>query len=125
MPCCSGFSLQVKYQQHRRRHRVSSFRSVKDITEEDLGNVAITVRDKVYDKVLVGDLFRLFPGAQHTIHRQQQASAYPSSSCRLALSCVGKDRLPSIVVLLKDEGSLGYESWLRNMCVYVLYVNYF
>ncbi|XP_031213710.1 cell division cycle-associated 7-like protein isoform X3 [Mastomys coucha] len=35
-----------------RRHRISTFRSVKDITEEDLENVAVTVRDKVYDKVL-------------------------------------------------------------------------
>lgn len=40
-----------KYQKHR-RHRVSSFCSVKDITEEDLENVAVTVQDKVYDKVL-------------------------------------------------------------------------
>lgn len=31
---------------------------MKDITEEDLENVAITVRDKVYDKVLVSDIFR-------------------------------------------------------------------
>ncbi|KAB1276171.1 Cell division cycle-associated 7-like protein, partial [Camelus dromedarius] len=41
-----------KCQGHRRRHRISSFRPVEDITEEDLENVAITVRDKIYDKVL-------------------------------------------------------------------------
>lgn len=35
-----------------RRHRGSSFCSVKDITEEDLENVAITMQDKVYGKVL-------------------------------------------------------------------------
>ncbi|KAB1276169.1 Cell division cycle-associated 7-like protein, partial [Camelus dromedarius] len=44
--------LQGKCQGHRRRHRISSFRPVEDITEEDLENVAITVRDKIYDKVL-------------------------------------------------------------------------
>lgn len=32
---------------------MSSFRPVEDITEEDLENVALTVRDKIYDKVLV------------------------------------------------------------------------
>lgn len=32
---------------------MSSFRPVEDITEEDLENVAVTVRDKIYDKVLV------------------------------------------------------------------------
>lgn len=45
--------LQGKCQGSRRRHRLSSFRPVEDITEEDLENVAITVRDKIYDKVLV------------------------------------------------------------------------
>ncbi|KAG8514750.1 Cell division cycle-associated 7-like protein [Galemys pyrenaicus] len=40
-------------QGYRRRRRMSSFRPVEDITEEDLENVAITVRDKIYDKVLV------------------------------------------------------------------------
>ncbi|XP_078519638.1 cell division cycle-associated 7-like protein isoform X2 [Lissotriton helveticus] len=43
-------------EEHRRRRSSSSkctaFRSVEDITEEDLENVAITVKDKVYDKVL-------------------------------------------------------------------------
>ena len=42
-----------KCQGHRRRRCVSSFRPVEDITEEDLENVAITVRDKIYDKILV------------------------------------------------------------------------
>lgn len=31
---------------------------MQDITEEDLENIAITVRDKVYDKVLVSGIFR-------------------------------------------------------------------
>lgn len=44
---------QGKCQGYRRRHRMSSFRPVEDITEEDLENVALTVRDKIYDKVLV------------------------------------------------------------------------
>lgn len=47
--------LQGKCQRYRRRRRASSFRPVEDITEEDLENVAITVRDKIYDKVLVND----------------------------------------------------------------------
>lgn len=37
----------------KKRHRLAPFRAVEDITEEDLGNVALTVRDKIYDKVLV------------------------------------------------------------------------
>ncbi|NXE91741.1 CDA7L protein, partial [Menura novaehollandiae] len=36
----------------RRSSRYSSHRPVEDITEEDLDNIAITVRDKIYDKVL-------------------------------------------------------------------------
>ncbi|KAJ1100506.1 hypothetical protein NDU88_005591 [Pleurodeles waltl] len=43
-------------EEHRRRRssssKCTSFRSVEDITEDDLENVAITVKDKVYDKVL-------------------------------------------------------------------------
>ncbi|XP_053519620.1 cell division cycle-associated 7-like protein isoform X4 [Artibeus jamaicensis] len=50
----------------RRRHRLSPFRAVEDITEEDLGNVALTVRDKIYDKVLApcsaSDALRCFSG---------------------------------------------------------------
>ncbi|KAM7323767.1 hypothetical protein ACRRTK_017873 [Alexandromys fortis] len=61
----------VKCQQHRRRHRVSSFRAVKDITEEDLGNVAITVRDKVYDKVL-----------GNTCHQCRQKTIDTKTVCR-------------------------------------------
>jgi hypothetical protein len=49
------FIFQGKCQKYRRRRRISSFRPVEDITEEDLENVAITVRDKIYDKVLVSD----------------------------------------------------------------------
>ncbi|KAM6451098.1 cell division cycle-associated 7-like protein isoform 2-T2 [Liasis olivaceus] len=36
----------------RRLSRYSSFRTVDDITDEDLENIAITVKDKIYDKVL-------------------------------------------------------------------------
>ncbi|XP_072781695.1 cell division cycle-associated 7-like protein isoform X4 [Taeniopygia guttata] len=37
----------------RRSSKYSTHRPVEDITEEDLDNIAITVRDKIYDKVLV------------------------------------------------------------------------
>ncbi|XP_075602147.1 cell division cycle-associated 7-like protein isoform X2 [Balearica regulorum gibbericeps] len=36
----------------RRSSKYSSYRRVEDITEEDLDNIAITVKDKIYDKVL-------------------------------------------------------------------------
>ncbi|NXX88729.1 CDA7L protein, partial [Centropus bengalensis] len=36
----------------RRSTKYSFHRPVEDITEEDLGNIAITVKDKIYDKVL-------------------------------------------------------------------------
>ncbi|KFQ54437.1 Cell division cycle-associated 7-like, partial [Nestor notabilis] len=36
----------------RRTSKYSSHRPVEDITEEDLDNIAITVKDKIYDKVL-------------------------------------------------------------------------
>ncbi|KFP32946.1 Cell division cycle-associated 7-like, partial [Colius striatus] len=36
----------------RRSSRYSSYRPVEDITDEDLDNIAITVKDKIYDKVL-------------------------------------------------------------------------
>ncbi|KFQ11125.1 Cell division cycle-associated 7-like, partial [Leptosomus discolor] len=36
----------------RRSSKYSSCRPVEDITEEDLDNIAITVKDKIYDKVL-------------------------------------------------------------------------
>lgn len=80
LPCSPGFSLQVKCQQHRQSHRVS-FRSVKDITEEDLGNVAITVRDKVYDKVLVTVTFRKCrtDSSWDPVYKQQQAFSSASS----------------------------------------------
>lgn len=54
-----------------RRHRISSFRSVKDITEEELENVAITVRDKVYDKVL-----------GNTCHQCRQKTIDTKTVCR-------------------------------------------
>ncbi|XP_039379217.1 cell division cycle-associated 7-like protein isoform X2 [Mauremys reevesii] len=36
----------------RRSSKYSSYRPVEDITDEDLENIAITVKDKIYDKVL-------------------------------------------------------------------------
>lgn len=96
------FLLQGKCQKYR-RHRVSSFRSVKDITEEDLENVAITVRDKVYDKVLVSDIFRrvcITDTLQHNGSRNLTSlinDIRPSVSVlsfwRSAQSCVVKDSL--------------------------------
>ncbi|XP_054420620.1 cell division cycle-associated 7-like protein [Pteronotus mesoamericanus] len=55
----------------RRRHRTSSFRPVEDITEEDLENVALTVRDKVYDKVL-----------GNTCHQCRQKTIDTKTVCR-------------------------------------------
>ncbi|KAL1790079.1 cell division cycle-associated 7 [Sigmodon hispidus] len=60
-----------KCQKYRRRHRISSFRSVKDITDEDLENVAISVRDKVYDKVL-----------GNTCHQCRQKTIDTKTVCR-------------------------------------------
>ncbi|XP_059135389.1 cell division cycle-associated 7-like protein isoform X2 [Peromyscus eremicus] len=60
-----------KCQKYRRRHRGSSCRSVKDITDEDLENVAITVRDKVYDKVL-----------GNTCHQCRQKTIDTKTVCR-------------------------------------------
>ncbi|EPY83257.1 hypothetical protein CB1_000577003 [Camelus ferus] len=62
---------QGKCQGHRRRHRISSFRPVEDITEEDLENVAITVRDKIYDKVL-----------GNTCHQCRQKTIDTKTVCR-------------------------------------------
>ncbi|KAM5272364.1 cell division cycle-associated 7-like protein [Ctenodactylus gundi] len=60
-----------KCQGHRRRRRASSFRPVEDITEEDLENVAITVRDKIYDKVL-----------GNTCHQCRQKTIDTKTVCR-------------------------------------------
>uniref|UniRef100_A0A8C9AJQ0 Cell division cycle associated 7 like n=1 Tax=Prolemur simus TaxID=1328070 RepID=A0A8C9AJQ0_PROSS len=60
-----------KGREYRRRHRVSSFRPVEDITEEDLENVAITVRDKIYDKVL-----------GNTCHQCRQKTIDTKTVCR-------------------------------------------
>ncbi|KAM6202324.1 cell division cycle-associated 7-like protein [Rhynchocyon petersi] len=60
-----------KYQGCRRSRRVSSFRPVEDITEEDLENVAITVRDKIYDKVL-----------GNTCHQCRQKTIDTKTVCR-------------------------------------------
>ncbi|XP_059964315.1 cell division cycle-associated 7-like protein isoform X1 [Mesoplodon densirostris] len=58
-------------QGYRRRRCVSSFRPVEDITEEDLENVAITVRDKIYDKVL-----------GNTCHQCRQKTIDTKTVCR-------------------------------------------
>ncbi|XP_054847061.1 cell division cycle-associated 7-like protein [Eublepharis macularius] len=42
----------LKVLRRRRSSKYCSFRSVEDITDEDLENIAITVKDKIYDKVL-------------------------------------------------------------------------
>nr|XP_056713634.1 cell division cycle-associated 7-like protein isoform X1 [Euleptes europaea] len=42
----------VKVPKRRRSSKYCSFRLVEDITDEDLENIAITVKDKIYDKVL-------------------------------------------------------------------------
>ncbi|XP_057587704.1 cell division cycle-associated 7-like protein isoform X2 [Hippopotamus amphibius kiboko] len=60
-----------KCQGYRRRRCVSSFRPVEDITEEDLENVAITVRDKIYDKVL-----------GNTCHQCRQKTIDTKTVCR-------------------------------------------
>ncbi|XP_013366033.1 PREDICTED: cell division cycle-associated 7-like protein isoform X2 [Chinchilla lanigera] len=60
-----------KCQRYRQRRRVSSFRPVEDITEEDLENVAITVRDKIYDKVL-----------GNTCHQCRQKTIDTKTVCR-------------------------------------------
>lgn len=60
-----------KCREYRRRHRISSFRPVEDITEEDLENVAITVRDKIYDKVL-----------GNTCHQCRQKTIDTKTVCR-------------------------------------------
>ncbi|XP_004626615.2 cell division cycle-associated 7-like protein [Octodon degus] len=60
-----------KCQRYRQRRRLSSFRPVEDITEEDLENVAITVRDKIYDKVL-----------GNTCHQCRQKTIDTKTVCR-------------------------------------------
>ncbi|XP_006912041.1 cell division cycle-associated 7-like protein isoform X1 [Pteropus alecto] len=60
-----------KCQGYRRRHRISSFRPVEDITEEDLENVALSVRDKIYDKVL-----------GNTCHQCRQKTIDTKTVCR-------------------------------------------
>ncbi|XP_049749394.1 cell division cycle-associated 7-like protein isoform X3 [Elephas maximus indicus] len=61
----------ARCQGYKRRCRVSSFRPVEDITEEDLENVAITVRDKIYDKVL-----------GNTCHQCRQKTIDTKTVCR-------------------------------------------
>ncbi|XP_006880448.1 PREDICTED: cell division cycle-associated 7-like protein [Elephantulus edwardii] len=58
-------------QGYRRSRCASSFRPVEDITEEDLENVAITVRDKIYDKVL-----------GNTCHQCRQKTIDTKTVCR-------------------------------------------
>ncbi|XP_048366889.1 cell division cycle-associated 7-like protein isoform X2 [Sphaerodactylus townsendi] len=42
----------LKVPKRRRSSKYCTFRPVEDITDEDLENIAITVKDKIYDKVL-------------------------------------------------------------------------
>ncbi|XP_043823112.1 cell division cycle-associated 7-like protein isoform X2 [Dromiciops gliroides] len=60
-----------------RKRRLSSFRSVDEITEDDLENIAITVRDKIYDKVL-----------GNTCHQCRQKTIDTKTVCR-NLDCGG------------------------------------
>ncbi|XP_069852211.1 cell division cycle-associated 7-like protein isoform X1 [Dipodomys merriami] len=60
-----------KCQKYRQRRRLSSYRPVEDITDEDLENVAITVRDKIYDKVL-----------GNTCHQCRQKTIDTKTVCR-------------------------------------------
>ncbi|NWI94723.1 CDA7L protein, partial [Pitta sordida] len=53
MNSCRQENLLKRLMRKRRRlSKYSSHRPVEDITEEDLDNIAITVKDKIYDKVL-------------------------------------------------------------------------
>ncbi|XP_066210599.1 cell division cycle-associated 7-like protein isoform X2 [Saccopteryx leptura] len=70
-------TISGKCQGYRRRHRVSPFRPVEDITEEDLENVALTVRDKIYDKAL-----------GNTCHQCRQKTMDTKTVCR-SQSCGG------------------------------------
>uniref|UniRef100_A0A8C5QFZ4 Cell division cycle associated 7 like n=1 Tax=Leptobrachium leishanense TaxID=445787 RepID=A0A8C5QFZ4_9ANUR len=65
------------YQKRRRYSKYSSYRSVEDITEEELENVAITVKDKIYDKI-VGS----------TCHQCRQKTVDTKTVCR-NLGCGG------------------------------------
>ncbi|XP_044539403.1 cell division cycle-associated 7-like protein, partial [Gracilinanus agilis] len=60
-----------------RKRRLSSFRRVDEITEDDLENVAVTVRDKIYDKVL-----------GNTCHQCRQKTIDTKTVCR-NLDCGG------------------------------------
>ncbi|XP_051857376.1 cell division cycle-associated 7-like protein isoform X1 [Antechinus flavipes] len=60
-----------------RKRRMSSYRTVDEITEDDLENVAITVRDKIYDKVL-----------GNTCHQCRQKTIDTKTVCR-NLECGG------------------------------------
>ncbi|XP_073437571.1 cell division cycle-associated 7-like protein [Dendrobates tinctorius] len=55
----------------RRRSSKNNFRAVEDITEEELENVAVTVKDKIYDKVLGS-----------TCHQCRQKTADTKTFCR-------------------------------------------
>ncbi|XP_027727909.1 cell division cycle-associated 7-like protein isoform X3 [Vombatus ursinus] len=60
-----------------RKRRLSSFRQVDEITEDDLENIAVTVRDKIYDKVL-----------GNTCHQCRQKTIDTKTVCR-NLDCGG------------------------------------
>ncbi|KAM4687695.1 cell division cycle-associated 7-like protein [Discoglossus pictus] len=66
-----------EYQRRRRSSKYTSFRPVEDITEEELENVAVTVKDKIYDKI-VGS----------TCHQCRQKTVDTKTVCR-NLGCGG------------------------------------
>ncbi|XP_063777852.1 cell division cycle-associated 7-like protein isoform X1 [Pseudophryne corroboree] len=55
----------------RRSSKCGSYRAVEDITEEELENVAVTVKDKIYDKILGS-----------TCHQCRQKTADTKTFCR-------------------------------------------
>ncbi|NXT84871.1 CDA7L protein, partial [Zapornia atra] len=61
----------------RRSSKYSPYRRVEDITEEDLDNIAITVKDKIYDKVLGS-----------SCHQCRQKTIDTKTVCR-SQGCVG------------------------------------
>ncbi|KAM6283043.1 cell division cycle-associated 7-like protein isoform 2-T2 [Porphyrio hochstetteri] len=61
----------------RRSSKCSPYRRVEDITEEDLDNIAITVKDKIYDKVLGS-----------SCHQCRQKTIDTKTICR-SQGCVG------------------------------------
>ncbi|XP_053322884.1 cell division cycle-associated 7-like protein [Spea bombifrons] len=66
-----------EYRRKRRSSKYTTVRSVEDITEEELDNVAITVKDKIYDKIMGS-----------TCHQCRQKTIDTKTVCR-NLGCGG------------------------------------